>query len=83
MSTIAVSRTHVRGRSTSPLRERPSRKVPSPLRHAQFRPLAMEYAMSPERKSSCKFYNASEEGEEQVTTPGGTPEYCSAFRTVG
>ena len=65
----------------SPLR---TRRAPSPLRHAQFRPLAMEYAISHENSpqpTSCKYYNAAEEEEE---TPGGTPgEYCSTYRTVG
>lgn len=62
----------------SPLR---TRKAPSPLRNAQFRPLAMEYANSPQPSSSCTYYNAGEEEEE---TPGGTPGgYCSTFRTVG
>lgn len=65
----------------SPLR---TRRAPSPLRHAQFRPLAMEYANSHENSpqpTSCKYYNA---GDEEEATPGGTPGgYCSTYRTVG
>lgn len=65
----------------SPLR---SRRAPSPLKHAQFRPLAMEYANShanSPQPTSCKYYNA---GEEEEPAPEGTAgEYCSTFRTVG
>ncbi|CAN0193324.1 unnamed protein product, partial [Hapterophycus canaliculatus] len=56
---------------------RSPRKTPSPLRHANFRPLAMEYAMSPQ-PSSCKYFNAGDE-EEEVTLS----KYCALVRTVG
>lgn len=64
----------------SPLR---TRKAPSPLKHAQFRPLAMEYANShanSPQPTSCKYYNADEEEEAAQGAPGG---YCSTYRTVG
>ena len=64
----------------SPLR---TRKAPSPLKHAQFRPLAMEYANShanSPQPTSCKYYNADEEEEVAQGAPGG---YCSTYRTVG
>lgn len=56
---------------------RSPRRVPSPLRHAQFRPLAMEYANSPQ-PTSCKYYTTGDE-EEEVTQS----EYCALVRTVG
>lgn len=64
--------------ASSPSRSssRSPRRVPSPLRNAQFRPLAMEYANSPQ-PSSCKYYNGEEE-EEPIQS-----EYCALVRTVG
>ena len=64
--------------ASSPSRSssRSPRRVPSPLRNAQFRPLAMEYANSPQ-PSSCKYYNGEEEEEPTHS------EYCALVRTVG
>ncbi|CAN0164839.1 unnamed protein product, partial [Ectocarpus sp. 8 AP-2014] len=56
---------------------RSQRRVPSPLRNAQFRPLAMEYAEFPQ-PSSCKYFNGAD-GDEEVTQS----EFCAHVRTVG
>lgn len=59
------------------------RRVPSPLRHAQFRPLAMEYVVESEGSpKSCKYYPEPLEGvvAGEIVNPGG---YCAAVRTVG
>lgn len=72
------SRNNQSPRSQSPHRassRSPTRRVPSPLRNAEFRPLAMEYAKTPP-VTSCKYFN----DEEEPATPGGC---CSAVRTVG
>ncbi|CAM9416050.1 unnamed protein product, partial [Ectocarpus fasciculatus] len=55
----------------------PRRRVPSPLRNAQFRPLAMEYAEAPQ-PSSCKYFNGGDEDEEVTQS-----EFCALVRTVG
>lgn len=65
------------GSSPSRSGSRSPRRVPSPLRNAQFRPLAMEYAASPQ-PSSCKYYNNGDEEEEPTQS-----EYCALVRTVG
>lgn len=56
---------------------RSPRRVPSPLRNAQFRPLAMEYAEVPQ-PSSCKYFNGGDEDEEVTLS-----EFCAHVRTVG
>ncbi|CAN0501924.1 unnamed protein product [Ectocarpus sp. 12 AP-2014] len=53
------------------------RRVPSPLRNAQFRPLAMEYAEVPQ-PSSCKYFNGVDDDEEVTQS-----EFCAHVRTVG
>lgn len=90
MSTMTLQsptspRWHVReGTRPSPREQSPvspRRRVPSPLRHAEFRPLAMEYAQTPQ-PTSCKYFNNTHEEDE--VGPGETPGgYCSTFRTVG
>ncbi|CAN0042416.1 unnamed protein product, partial [Ectocarpus sp. 4 AP-2014] len=56
---------------------RSQRRVPSPLRNAQFRPLAMEYAEVPQ-PSSCKYFNGADDDEEVTQS-----EFCAHVRTVG
>eukprot|EP00903_Cladosiphon_okamuranus_P014316 g13295.t1 len=65
--------------TSSPSRSssRSPRRVPSPLRNAQFRPLAMEYALDPQ-PTSCKYFNNGDEEEEPTRS-----EYCALVRTVG
>lgn len=65
--------------ASSPSRSgsRSPRRVPSPLRNAQFRPLAMEYALAPQ-PTSCKYFNNGEAEEEPTQS-----EYCALVRTVG
>lgn len=78
---MPLPKLHVGERSaslrTSDRSPRSPRRTPSPLRHASFRPLAMEYANSPQ-PSSCKYFNAGDE-EEEVTLS----KYCALVRTVG
>lgn len=61
----------------------PGRRAPSPLRQAQFRPLAMEYVVESEGSpKQCKFYPEplEEAVPGEIINPGG---YCAAVRTVG
>lgn len=75
--TVPLPKLYVPEARSSPPRSRSPRRVPSPLRNAQFRPLAMEYANSLQ-PTSCKFYN--NEDEEEDPSQG---EYCALVRTVG
>lgn len=79
MDTQAVTRVHVRDRS--PVRG--ERNVPSPLREASFRSLAVDCEFdSPTMESStCKFVSQPE--DELTFGEDNTGGYCAAVRTVG
>lgn len=76
---MPIPKQYVPAAASSPARtrSRSPRRVPSPLRNAQFRPLAMEYAISPQ-PTSCKYFNNGDDDEEPTQS-----EYCALVRTVG